>query len=62
MLLGTLLQGSHCGSNCTGDPMAEVEDLLCAMMMISPMIMPFVWGVLFSMHLVNSKETKVVSH
>jgi hypothetical protein len=42
--------------------MAEAEDLLCAMTMISPMIMPFVWGILFSMHLVNSKETKVVSH
>jgi hypothetical protein len=42
--------------------MAEAEDLLCTMMMILPMMMPFVWGVLFSMHLVNSKETKVVSH
>jgi lipopolysaccharide export system protein LptC len=37
-------------------------DLFCAMMMPSPLVMPFVWGVLFGMHLVNSKETQVVCH
>jgi lipopolysaccharide export system protein LptC len=37
-------------------------DLLCAMMMTSPLVMPFVWGVLFGMHLVNSQETQVVCH
>jgi lipopolysaccharide export system protein LptC len=36
------------------------EDLLCAMMMTVPLVMPFVRGVLFSMHLVNSQETQVV--
>jgi lipopolysaccharide export system protein LptC len=35
-------------------------DLFCAMMMTSPLVMPFVWGVLFRMRLVNSKETQVV--
>jgi hypothetical protein len=30
------------------------------MMMTSPLVMPFVWGVLFSMHLVNSQDTQVV--
>jgi hypothetical protein len=38
------------------------EDLLCAMMMTSPLVMPFVWGVLFSMRLVNAQETLVVCH
>jgi hypothetical protein len=28
-----------------------------AMMMMSPLVMPFVWDVLFGMHLVNSQET-----
>jgi lipopolysaccharide export system protein LptC len=37
-----------------------VEDLLCAMMMTSPLVMPFVWGVLFGMRLVNLQETQVV--
>jgi hypothetical protein len=37
-----------------------VEDLLCAMMMMSPLVMPFVRGILFGMHLVNSPETQVV--
>jgi hypothetical protein len=40
--------------------MAVAEDLLCAMMMMSPLVMPFVCGVLFGMHLVNSQETQVV--
>jgi hypothetical protein len=35
-------------------------DLFCAMMMTSPLVMPFVRGVLFGMHLVNSNETQVV--
>jgi hypothetical protein len=39
-----------------------VEDLLCAMMMTSPLVMPFVRGVLFGMRLVNSQETQVVCH
>jgi predicted permease len=40
------------------------EDLLCAMMMMMmvPLVMPFVWGFLFGMRLVNSKETQVVCH
>jgi hypothetical protein len=37
-------------------------DLLCTMMMTVPLVMPFVWGVLFSMHLVNLQETQVVCH
>jgi hypothetical protein len=32
------------------------------MMMMSPLVMPFVRGVLFSMHLVNLQETQVVCH
>jgi hypothetical protein len=36
------------------------EDLLCAMMMTVPLVMPFVRGVLFGMRLVNSQETQVV--
>jgi hypothetical protein len=35
-------------------------DLFCAMMMTSPLVMPFVWGILFGMRLVNSQETQVV--
>jgi hypothetical protein len=38
------------------------EDLLCAMMMTMPLVMPFVWGTLFGMCLVNSQETQVVCH
>jgi Sec-independent protein secretion pathway component TatC len=38
------------------------QDLLCAMMMTVPLVMPFVRGVLFSMRLVNSQETQVVCH
>jgi hypothetical protein len=36
------------------------EDLLCAMMMMVPLVMPFIRGILFGMHLVNSQETQVV--
>jgi hypothetical protein len=36
------------------------EDLLCTMMMTVPLVMPFVWGILFGMHLVNLQETQVV--
>jgi hypothetical protein len=45
------------------EAMAAVsENLFCAMMMTSPLVMPFVWGILFSMHLVNLQETQVVCH
>jgi hypothetical protein len=37
------------------------QDLLC-MMMLSPLVMPFIRGVLFSMRLVNLQETQVVCH
>jgi hypothetical protein len=36
------------------------QDLLWAMMMMSPLVMPFVQGVLFGMCLLNSQETQVV--
>jgi hypothetical protein len=39
---------------------AAAEDLLCAMMMTSPLVMPFIQGVLSGMCLVNLKETQVV--
>jgi hypothetical protein len=42
--------------------MVAAEDLLCAMMMTMPLVMPFVQGILFGMHLVNSQETQVVCH
>jgi hypothetical protein len=38
------------------------QDLLWTMMMMSPLVMPFVWGILFGMHLVNLQETQVVCH
>jgi hypothetical protein len=41
---------------------AAPQDLLCVMMMTVPLVMPFVWGILFGMHLVNLQETKVVCH
>jgi hypothetical protein len=41
---------------------AAAEDLLCAMMMTSPLVMPFVWGILSGMCLVNLQETQVVCH
>jgi hypothetical protein len=39
---------------------AAPKDLLWAMMMMSPLVIPFVQGILFGMHLVNSQETQVV--
>jgi hypothetical protein len=42
------------------ETMAAPEDLLCAMMMTMPLVMPFVQGVLFGMCLVNLQETQVV--
>jgi hypothetical protein len=39
---------------------AVPQDLLCAMMMTLPLVMPFFWGILFGMCLVNSQETQVV--
>jgi hypothetical protein len=44
------------------EAMAAAEDLLCAMMMTMPLVMPFVWGILFGMRLVNLQETQVVCH
>jgi hypothetical protein len=38
------------------------EDLLCMMMMMSPLMMPFIQGILFGMHLLNLQETQVVCH
>jgi hypothetical protein len=40
---------------------AATQDLPCTMMM-SPLVMPFVRGVLFGMLLVNFQETQVVCH
>jgi hypothetical protein len=43
--------------------MAAAEDMLCLMtmtMMMTPLMMPFVWGILFGMHLVNLQEHQVV--
>jgi hypothetical protein len=45
------------------EAMVAAEDLLCAMMIMTmPLVMPFIWGILFGMHLVNSQETQVVCH
>jgi hypothetical protein len=42
---------------------AAVEDLLCAMMMMTMLlVMPFIRGILFCMRLVNLQETQVVCH
>jgi hypothetical protein len=38
------------------------EDWLCARMMTLPLMMLFIWGILFGMHLLNSQETQVVCH
>jgi hypothetical protein len=40
---------------------AAVEDLLCTMMTL-PLMMPFVWGILFSICLLSLQETQVVCH
>ena len=37
-----------------------MEDFLGEMMMMSPLVMPFIWGVLFGKCLVNLQETQVV--
>jgi hypothetical protein len=43
------------------ETMAAAEDLLCqTTMMMMPLMMPFIWGVLFSMHLVKLQVTQVV--
>jgi hypothetical protein len=45
--------------------MAAAEDMLCLMMttmMMMPLMMPFIWGILFGMHLVNLQETQEVCH
>jgi hypothetical protein len=42
------------------EAMVAAEDLVCAMMMTMPLVMPFIWSVLFSMCLVNPQETQVV--
>ena len=39
---------------------AVPQDLLWAKMMTSPLVMPFIQGILFSMCLVNLQETQVV--
>jgi hypothetical protein len=39
---------------------APAQDLLWAMMMTLLLVMPFVWGVLFGICLVNLQETQVV--
>jgi hypothetical protein len=44
------------------ETMAASEELLCAMMMTTPLVMPFIQGILFGMHLVNSQETQEVCH
>ena len=46
----------------TMEAATEPQDLLCAMMMTSPLVMPLVRGVLFGMRLVNLQETQVVCH
>jgi hypothetical protein len=44
------------------ETMAAAEDILCAMMTTMPLMMPFVWGILFGIHLLNSQATEVVFH
>jgi hypothetical protein len=36
---------------------AAVEDMLCPMTTMMPLMMPFGRGILFGMHLLNSQET-----
>jgi hypothetical protein len=40
--------------------MAVEEDMLCVMTTIMPLMMPYVLGILFGMHLLNLQETQVV--
>jgi hypothetical protein len=45
------------------ETMAAPEDMLCRTMTVTtPLMMPFVQGILFGMHLVNLQETQVVCH
>jgi hypothetical protein len=37
--------------------MVAAEDMLCMRMMTMPLMMPFVWGILFGMRLLNLQET-----
>jgi hypothetical protein len=62
MLLGTSLLRGHTLVAIVLEMMAAAKDTLCQMttMMTMPLMMPFVWGVLFSMCLVNLQETQVV--
>jgi hypothetical protein len=39
---------------------AAAEDMLCIMMMTTPLMMCFIWGLLFGMCLLISQETQVV--
>jgi Sec-independent protein secretion pathway component TatC len=40
--------------------MAAMEDMLCLMTTMMPLMMPFAQGILFDMCLLNSQETQVV--
>jgi hypothetical protein len=40
--------------------LAVPEDLLCTMIKMLQLMMPFIQCILFGMHLVNLKETQVV--
>jgi hypothetical protein len=45
------------------ETMAVAEDRLClttTTMMMTPLMMPFVWGILFGMHLVYLQESQVI--
>jgi hypothetical protein len=42
------------------EAMMAAEDLLCMRMITLPLMMPFVQGIFFNMHLLNSQETQVV--
>jgi hypothetical protein len=42
------------------ETMAAPEDMLCLMTVMMPLMMHFIQGILFGMHLVNSQETQVV--
>jgi hypothetical protein len=50
----------HDGETMEAEAAAAPQDLLCEMMMTSPLVIPFIWDILFDMHLVNSQETQVV--
>jgi hypothetical protein len=60
MLLGTSLLQGHTVIAIIMGKMAAEEDMLCPRMTMMPLMMPFVWGMLFSMHLLNLQETQVV--